>query len=79
MVLRSARGGFKRRVHGVLIGWALSGIGIVAMGLSKSLVPWLVSAFGVMLFTPLVNGSNQAIWRSQGTPDIQGRVFATDD
>ncbi len=76
-VVVGAWGGFKRRVHGVLIGWALSGIGIVAMGLSKSLVPWLVSAVGVMLFTPLVNGSNQAIWQAKVPPDIQGRVFAT--
>jgi hypothetical protein len=28
------------------------------------------------LFTPLIDGSNQAIWQSKVAPDVQGRVFS---
>jgi hypothetical protein len=30
-----------------------------------------------MLFLPIINGSNQAIWQAKVPPDVQGRVFAT--
>ncbi|MCU0519873.1 MAG: MFS transporter [Anaerolineae bacterium] len=72
-----AWGGFKRRVHGVLVGWAFGGLALVAMGVSRSLVPWLVASFLSMVVVPLVNGSNQAIWQAKVPPDVQGRVFAT--
>jgi MFS transporter, DHA3 family, macrolide efflux protein len=72
-----AWGGFKRKVHGVLLGWALSGLVMAGMGLSQSLLPWLITGFGVAFFSPLVNASNQAIWQTKVAPDIQGRVFAT--
>ena len=72
-----AWGGFKRRVHGVLLGWALAGIGMAGLGLSQALVGWLI--FGVIsaLVGPLINSSNQAIWQAKVPPDVQGRVFAT--
>ncbi len=72
-----AWGGFKRRVHGVLAGWALSGLGIIAAGLSQALPGWLAAGFFTSMLTPLINGSNQAIWQSKVPPDIQGRVFAS--
>jgi len=69
-------GGFKRRVHGVLLGWALSGIALAVFGASRSLVPWLITSFAAALVSPLINASNQAIWQAKVPPDIQGRVFA---
>ena len=72
-----AWGGFKRRVHGVLIGWALAGVATIAIGLSRSLLPWIITGFTLSLFTPLINSSNQAIWQAKVPPDVQGRVFAT--
>ncbi len=72
-----AWGGFKRRVHGVLVGWAMFGVTMAAVGLSRSLVPWLIAGFAASLTTPLVNSSNQAIWQAKVPPDVQGRVFAT--
>ncbi|MBN2392587.1 MAG: MFS transporter, partial [Anaerolineae bacterium] len=72
-----AWGGFKRRVHGVLLGWVLSGAGMVAIGLSQALPGWLVAGFFVSMLVPLINGSNQAIWQAKVPPDIQGRVFAS--
>jgi hypothetical protein len=31
----------------------------------------------MMVFNPLINGSNQAIWQSKVPPEMQGRVFST--
>jgi len=70
-------GGFKRRVHGVLIGWAVTGLGMVGFGVSQALPGWLVAGFCTSLVIPLINGSNQAIWQAKVPPDIQGRVFAS--
>jgi DHA3 family macrolide efflux protein-like MFS transporter len=74
----SAWGGPKRRVHGVLAGWGLASLlGVVLMGLGRSLPVWAVASFLGSFFVPFINGSNQAIWQSKVAPDVQGRVFAT--
>jgi MFS transporter, DHA3 family, macrolide efflux protein len=76
-VLMSAWGGPKRRVHGVLAGWALSGLlGTTLMGLGDGLVVWAAASFIGAFLIPFINGSNQAIWQSKVAPDIQGRVFS---
>jgi DHA3 family macrolide efflux protein-like MFS transporter len=73
----SAWGGPKRRVHGVLAGWAISSLlGVVLMGLGRSLPVWAVAGFFGMFFVPIINGSNQAIWQAKVAPDVQGRVFS---
>lgn len=73
----SVWGGTKRRIHGVLIGWALSSLGLLLMGLGRGLVLWMLAAFIYAFFEPIVNGSDRAIWQSKVAPDVQGRVFAT--
>jgi hypothetical protein len=75
-VIMSAWGGFKRRVHGVLLGWMLASMGGVMLGLGRGLWFWAPAAFLIFCFTPLINGSNQAIWQAKVAPDVQGRVFA---
>lgn len=76
-LLLSVWGGFKRRVHGVLGGMALSSmLGSTLIGLGRSLPLWAVGAFFASFFIPIVNGSNQAIWQAKVAPDVQGRVFA---
>lgn len=75
-LIMSAWGGFKRRVHGVLIGWIVSGIGIAVLGLVGGLPIWIVGMVISAIIVPLVNGSNQAIWQSKVAPDVQGRVFS---
>ncbi len=75
-VIMSAWGGFKRRVHGVLGGWAISGIGLVIVGLNGGLPIWIVGMVIAALVSPLVNASNQAIWQAKVAPDVQGRVFS---
>lgn len=73
----SAWGGFKRRVHGVLLGWIISGSGMAIMGFAGGLPVWIIGIAITSFIIPLVNGSNQAIWQSKVAPDIQGRVFAS--
>lgn len=75
-VLMSAWGGFNRRVHGVLLGWILSGVGMAIIGLAGGLPIWIAGIAAASLFGPLVNASNQAIWQSKVAPDLQGRVFS---
>ena len=75
-ILMSAWGGFKRRVHGVLLGWMLSGLGMSIIGLAGGLPIWITGAIFTSIVGPLVNASNQAIWQSKVAPDLQGRVFS---
>ncbi|MBN1136845.1 MAG: MFS transporter [Anaerolineae bacterium] len=70
-------GGSRRRIHGVLLGWSLSSLGILLMGVGRGLYVWLIASFTYAFFEPFVNGSNQAIWQLKVAPDVQGRVFAT--
>ena len=76
-VIMSAWGGFKRRVHGVLFGWILTGIGMSIIGLAGGLPVWIIGVALASIVGALVNGSNQAIWQSKVAPDLQGRVFAS--
>ncbi|HEY4692118.1 MAG TPA: MFS transporter [Bellilinea sp.] len=70
-------GGPKRRIHGVLAGWAISCLlGAVIFGMGQTTIVWIVSSFIGTIFAPVINGSNQAIWQSKVPPDLQGRVFA---
>lgn len=75
-VAMSAWGGFKRRVHGVLLGWILSGIGMAIVGFTGGLPVWITGIALAALVGALVNASNQAIWQSKIAPDLQGRVFS---
>jgi MFS family permease len=77
-LLLIAWGGPKRRIHGVLIGWALANLlGMSLMGLGHTILIWALASFCAEFFTPVVEGSNQAIWQAKVAPDVQGRVFAT--
>ncbi len=76
-IIMSIWGGFKRRVHGVLLGWILLGIGMMVMGFGSGISIWIFAAIFINLFSPLINSSNQAIWQSKVHPDLQGRVFSS--
>lgn len=76
-LIMSAWGGPKRRIHGVLIGWAVSGvIPVMVMGLGRSLPVWMFAGFVGSLLIAVVNPCNQAIWQSKVPPHLQGRVFS---
>lgn len=72
----SAWGGFKRKVHGVLAGWAVSSFFFALVGLGTRLPLWIGAMALSTILVPLINGSNQAIWQSKVAPDVQGRVFS---
>ena len=75
-VLISVWGGFKRRVHGVLLGWILASLSLVFLGIGQNLSVWIPAMAVGMLFFPLVNSSSQSIWQAKVAPDLQGRVFS---
>jgi hypothetical protein len=76
--IMSAWGGPKRRIHGVLLGWACAGLlGFGLIGLGRTWPVWTAGLFLYFLAVPFLNGSNQALWLAKVTPDLQGRVFAT--
>lgn len=75
-VIMSAWAGFKRRVHGVLAGWAVFGVFFALIGLGTNLPTWIPALILMELIGPLINTSNQAIWQSKVAPDLQGRVFS---
>ncbi|MCA9969894.1 MAG: MFS transporter [Anaerolineales bacterium] len=76
-LLMSAWGGPRRRVNGVLLGWALSGLlGMTLMGVGPAWPVWAAAAFLGNLLGPIIDGSNQAIWQAKVAPDVQGRVFS---
>jgi len=73
----TAWGGPKRKVDGVLLGMVFASLfGTVGLGLGRSLLIWAVGGFMSMVFLPMLNGSNQAIWQSKVPPSLQGRVFS---
>jgi hypothetical protein len=72
----SAWGGFHRRVHGVLGGWMVSGIAYAMLGVASGLPGWMLFMAFSMMLIPLIDASNQAIWQTKVSPDIQGRVFS---
>jgi MFS family permease len=76
-ILLSVWGGPKRRIHGIFIGMTLSSVfGMILLGVGREAVFWIAGGFVIMLFHPLINGSNQAIWQSKVPPEVQGRVFS---
>jgi MFS family permease len=77
-----AWGGFKRRIHGVLLGWAVSFLfQAIIVGLGRAEPVWMMGLWAIGLFCgslplTLINGSNQSIWMAKVAPDVQGRVFS---
>jgi MFS family permease len=75
-LLMSTLGGTRRKVHGVLTGWTISGFFGVLVGLGRGLPLWAAGQAGESMMGPWINGSNQAIWQAKVPADIQGKVFS---
>jgi MFS family permease len=76
-VLVGIWGGFRRRMHNIFLGEALTGLVVLILfGLARSLPAWVAISVVGQIFPVFVNGSSQAIWQAKVAPDIQGRVFA---
>jgi MFS family permease len=76
-LVMSGWGGPKRRINGVLGFELVSGISFIVMGLRPSV--WLVAlgAFAAHFAIAIGSSCNQALWQSKVAPQVQGRVFAT--
>ncbi len=74
----SVRGGPKRQTRAISLGIAAGSAGLVALGLTRGLLGWSVSAACAFLFFPLVGAASGAIKQRKVPPHIQGRVFAAD-
>lgn len=76
-LIMSAWGGFKKRIHGLLLGMSIPGLlGLAIFGLGNTLPVWIFAVVMMNLPHPLTNASNQAIWQSKVPHDLQGRVFS---
>jgi DHA3 family macrolide efflux protein-like MFS transporter len=73
----SAWGGFKRRIRGMLLGWAFFAFfGQILLGLGRSVYVWIPVALLASMTFPLTQSASNAIWQAKVAPDIQGRVFS---
>lgn len=64
-VMMSVWGGFKRKIHGVLLGWIVTSLASMFLGIGQTLPIWTIAMAGTMILGPLLNASNQAIWQSR--------------
>ncbi|MBE9215023.1 MFS transporter [Plectonema cf. radiosum LEGE 06105] len=77
-LLLSTWGGFKRKIHGMLIGFI--GAGFFRAFLAFTQIPWvwMSSMFLSTMHTPLFYSSSNAIWYAKVPSSLQGRVLAAD-
>ena len=76
-LIMSAWGGFKRKTHTMLAGWAIfSVVGFILFGISRWPVLWIATALLASMTFPITNGAAQAMWQAKVAPDVQGRVFS---
>ena len=78
-LLMAVWGGPRRKIHGVLIGTALSFfIGDFLFAVGRNVTTWVLAAVASSFFIPILLGCRQAIWQSKVDPVVQGRVFSVD-
>ncbi|BAU16019.1 major facilitator superfamily transporter (plasmid) [Leptolyngbya sp. NIES-3755] len=75
-ILLSLWGGTTPRIHGLLLGAALSRVGLLLLSVGRGLTIWVIAAWITAFFVPFVGSANQAIWLAKVEPEVQGRVFA---
>ena len=74
----SAWGGFHKKIHGMLVGFAIAGFFKIILGIGQSSWIWIAAHFCSTLAVPLFYSSSNAIWYSKVPPSAQGRVLAAD-
>lgn len=76
-LLLSLWGGSKQRIHSLLAGFIGAGLSKTVFGLGRSAAVWLPAQFCSSLNFPLLGSSETAIWMEKISPEMQGRIFAT--
>ena len=70
-------GGPKRKIHGVLIGAALSFfLGEMLLAVGHTIPVWIFAAGVTAIFIPCIVSCDQAIWQAKVAPEVQGRVLS---
>ncbi|MBG1258444.1 MFS transporter [Nostoc commune] len=77
-LLLGAWGGFKRRIHGMLLGFAGYGFFKTIMGIGQTTTIWIGANFLAATLIPMFYSSSNAIWYTKVPPSLQGRVLAAD-
>lgn len=65
-----------RKIWGVIVAIALSGLGYLLAGLQPSIYYVAAGQFVILFFIPISAALSQAVWQTKVPPDIQGRVFS---
>ena len=76
-LLLSTWGGYKRRIHGLLLGMIGAGFSKIIFGLAQMPLIWIPAQFCSSFNFPLMYSCDRAIWMTKVEPDLQGKVFAT--
>ena len=76
-LLLSVWGGFRRKIHTIMMGVLILGLSLLVLGLTPGDMFWaaLVSMAIAGLMIPLVDGPIMAILQGNVAPEMQGRVF----
>ncbi|NJO77336.1 MAG: MFS transporter [Cyanobacteria bacterium RM1_2_2] len=77
-ILLGIWGGFQRRIHGMLLGFAITGLFKIVLGIGQTPLVWAAAHFCATLPIPLFYSSSNAIWYAKVPPNLQGRVLAAD-
>ena len=75
-LITSIWAGPKKRIHGVNISFILWGLlGAFIFGSGWTMTAWIVGAFFMSVFNPMINSLYIAILQAKIEPDLQGRIF----
>lgn len=71
--------GPKRKMDGINLSFILWGLlGTFIFGVGWTLNWWVVGAFFMAVFNPIINANFMTILQSKVAPDVQGRIFGMD-
>lgn len=72
----AAWGGFKNRIHTIILGCALFGAAAIFMGLAPQFIIYLFVMFAAGLTTPAFNTPIMVLLQEKVEPDMMGRIFS---
>jgi MFS family permease len=78
-VLIATWGGFRRRIHGVLLFSLILGLALCGGALRPNLALVGASAFVFLFCSAIINASNRSIWQQKVEPALQGRVISLEN
>lgn len=79
-IITSVWVGPKKRIHGINLSFILWGLlGAFVFGLGWNIYAWVIGAFFISLFNPIINSFYIAILQAKIEPDLQGRIFGLEN